>query len=57
MKDIKGVYVVENKEKIIGKKVLVFDDVYTTGSTTNECKKVLLEAGAKNVVILTMTRD
>lgn len=57
MKDIKGVYIVENYERIIGKKVLVFDDVYTTGSTTNECKKVLLEAGAKKVVILTMTRD
>lgn len=57
LKDIKGVYNVEKPEMIIGKDVIIFDDVYTTGSTTNECKKVLLRAGAKKVVIVTMTKD
>lgn len=55
--DIKDAYIIEKNEKIIGKSIIVFDDVYTTGSTTNECKKVLLKAGAKKVIIVTMTKD
>lgn len=39
--DIKGVYNLENIEKIKGKRILLFDDIYTTGSTINECVKVL----------------
>lgn len=57
MNDIKGVYIVENTQKIVGKKVLIFDDVYTTGSTTGECKKELLKVGASKVVIFTLTKD
>jgi ComF family protein len=36
--------------------VLLFDDVYTTGSTINEAKKVLTEAGFKNIKSLTIAR-
>ena len=52
-----GIYEVKNKEKIIDKNVIIFDDIYTTGSTLNECKKVLLEAGAKKVGILALAKD
>lgn len=55
--DIKGVYIVENINKVTGKKVLIFDDVYTTGSTMQECKKVLLKAGAKRVTIFALAKD
>ncbi len=55
--DVKGIYSIVNNSCIYGKKVLLFDDIYTTGSTTNECKKVLLEAGAKEVGILTIAKD
>lgn len=55
--DIKGAYFVDNKEKILGKNVLLFDDIYTTGATANECKNVLLNAGASQVGILTLARD
>ncbi len=34
--------------------VLLLDDVYTTGATTNECKSVLLANGANKIVILTI---
>jgi len=36
--------------------VLLFDDVYTTGSTINEAKNVLTEAGFKNIKSLTIAR-
>lgn len=40
-----------------GKKVLVIDDVFTTGSTAEECARVLLDAGARQVYVLTATRS
>ncbi len=55
--DVKGIYSIVNNSCVYGKKVLLFDDIYTTGSTTNECKKILLEAGAKEVGILTIAKD
>ena len=54
-----GAYkVIEDKKlNISNKKILLIDDVYTTGSTYNECKKTLIEAGAKIVGILTIAKD
>jgi ComF family protein len=39
-----------------GKRVLLVDDVMTTGSTANECAKQLLKAGAEDVSVLTLAR-
>ncbi len=39
-----------------GKSVVLIDDVLTTGATVNECARVLLEAGARQVNILTLAR-
>lgn len=36
-----------------GKNVLLVDDVYTTGSTIRECTRILLEAGAESVGVIT----
>ena len=48
----------ENAKKIINQKnVLIFDDIYTTGSTFNECKRVLLENGAKSVGAFMIAKD
>lgn len=55
--NIKDVYQIKNIEKIINKKVLLLDDIYTTGSTVNECSKVLKEAGCKEVGIITIAKD
>ena len=57
IQDVIGIYEIKNKEKIIGKNIIIFDDIYTTGSTANECKKILLEAGANNVGILALAKD
>ena len=54
--NIKNAFQVKNPNKIKGKRILLIDDVYTTGSTLNECCKVLLKAGATSVDILTVAR-
>ena len=43
-------------EDIKGKKVLLVDDVYTTGATAEECTMVLRKAGAKSVKTLVIAR-
>ena len=55
-KNIKRAFAVKNPEKIRGKKILLVDDVYTTGSTVNECARVLIKAGAELVDVLTLAR-
>jgi ComF family protein len=42
--------------KIRGKTAILVDDVLTTGATVNECSRVLLDAGAEAVCVLTLAR-
>ena len=42
---------------ITNKKVLLFDDIYTTGSTVNECAKTLKQAKLKKVDVFTFAKD
>lgn len=56
IKNIKGVFMVKNAEKIKDKRIVLIDDVFTTGSTARECAKVLLAAGAKSVDVLTVAK-
>ena len=55
--NVKDVYKVQNELKIKNKNILLLDDIYTTGSTANECAKMLKQAGGKKVGILTIARD
>ncbi len=43
--------------RLDGKKILLVDDVLTTGATTNAAAKVLLDAGARDVDLLTLARS
>lgn len=47
--NVQGVYQVIDPQKIRGKRILLVDDVITTGATMSECAKILLIAGAKEV--------
>ena len=55
--NIKNAYTITNKLEIKNRKILLFDDVFTTGSTTNECSRVLKENGAKKIGVLTIAKD
>lgn len=52
-----NVYKVDNMQKIKNKNVVILDDIYTTGATANECIKVLKDAGAYRVGIVTIAKD
>ncbi len=48
--NVKGVYELEENKHITNKKVLLVDDIVTTGYTLAECASVLMEHGAKEVL-------
>lgn len=52
-----GAYYIKNEYKIYNKKILLLDDIYTTGSTANECAKMLKEYGATIVDVITIAKD
>ncbi len=47
----------KNSEMIKEKKIALFDDIFTTGSTVNECARVLKEHGAHSVGVFTLAKD
>ena len=56
-KDVIGVYYIRNEDKINNKKILLLDDIYTTGSTVNECCKILKQAKPKWLDVITIAKD
>jgi len=55
-KNVVGAFSVQNEELIIDKDIILVDDVYTTGSTVNECAKSLKKNGAGMVYVVTIAR-
>ena len=47
--NVLGVYRVVSPETVQGKRILLLDDIITTGATAGECARVLLTAGAKEI--------
>ena len=57
IENVKNSFKIKEDSNIKDKKVLIFDDIYTTGSTVNECAKALKEAGTKEIGVLTIAKD
>ena len=47
--NVLGVYKATEPEAFIGKRILLLDDILTTGATAGECARILLTAGAEEV--------
>ena len=55
-KNVKNVFKVKKTEKVKNKKILLVDDVFTTGATVNECARILLKNKAEEVEVFTFAR-
>lgn len=56
LENVKGLFAVRNSQTVQNKKILLVDDVMTTGATVNACSKVLREAGCADVNVLVLAR-
>ena len=54
--NVKGAFGIKSNKSVSGLKIILVDDVMTTGATINECTKILLKAGAEQVDVLTVAR-
>lgn len=57
IKNVLGIYKITNSQKIENKSILLIDDIYTTGSTVNECAKILKQCGVQKIDVLTLAKD
>lgn len=56
-KNIQGVYSLKNKQLIHKKRILLIDDIYTTGNTVNECSKILKQGNPKEIGVIALAKD
>ena len=56
LKNLNGIFEIKNGSRIVGREILLIDDVCTTGATLNECARALKGGGARKVVALVIAR-
>ena len=54
---VNGLYKSKDNINVNGKRIILLDDVFTTGATLSECSSILLNEGARNVNVLVAGRD
>jgi ComF family protein len=52
--NVNGVFSVRKNEIVHGKNYILTDDIFTTGASLNECTKILLNAGAADILCMTL---
>lgn len=55
--NIKDAFIIKENKEILNKRILLVDDVITTGTTLLECKKILEKSGAEKITILTIAKS
>ncbi|BAI70796.1 hypothetical protein AZL_001580 [Azospirillum sp. B510] len=55
-RNVKGAFCLRPGQSVAGQRLVLIDDVMTTGATLAECTRVLLRAGAARVDVLTLAR-
>ncbi len=55
-KNLRRAFAVRHPDAIVNKRILLIDDVFTTGTTVNECAKTLRRAGSADVFAITLSR-
>ncbi|MGE5741206.1 MAG: ComF family protein [Candidatus Aminicenantes bacterium RBG_16_66_30] len=55
-RNVRSAYAVKHADKVLGRTLILVDDVTTTGATLRECAKVLKQAGAKEVRAITLAQ-
>ena len=53
-KNLRGAFELSKGREVVGKTIIIIDDIYTTGTTIDEMAAVLLAAGAKKIYFLTL---
>jgi ComF family protein len=56
MENLLNAFKMRKNNSVQGKELILVDDVFTTGSTANECARILKKAGAVSVRVLTIAR-
>jgi ComF family protein len=56
LKNVKNAFEVSTARNVRDRRILIIDDVYTTGTTLSECARTLKKKGASEVYALTVTR-
>ena len=56
MENLRGAFRVRHPARVLRRHILLVDDIFTTGSTVDECARVLRKAGAASVRAITVAR-
>jgi ComF family protein len=56
IKNVRRAFTVTDPERVKNRRILIVDDVMTTGATVDECARVLIAAGAACVDVFTLAR-
>lgn len=57
IENMKGAFVLEDKSSLIGKNILILDDVFTTGATVNELSRMLKKLNPDKIFVLTVGKQ
>lgn len=56
LKNLRRAFAIRHPEAVVSRRILLIDDVFTTGTTVNECAKTLRKAGSGDVFVMTLGR-